>query len=244
MKDFVVIIPARHDPAAGRDCLLELGGIALLRHSVLAAQEADLSWIVVTSAAADVCARAVEWNAVTLQQPARLVKRGVTAEEVLQFVLARLPAVEPPPAYVVMLAPELPLRRSGRLRAACEKVLREEADCLFSCCQERPLLWRPSPGGLVPFYDPQKRHASAVFRSEPAWRRENGSIYICRRDGLLRYGNRLFGKIVTLDMDPEESLRSVGAAGLAACRAMFSQIRPTGSYLGVSAAEERRQGHE
>jgi CMP-N-acetylneuraminic acid synthetase len=226
MSQFAGIIPVRQDPDRGKDNLVDLGGRALLHHTVLAALDAGLHPVVVTSHDARVCDYAARWDVVVLRQPDWMEARGTSAEEVMLHALAEPPLATAIAEYVVLLPPELPLRRHGRVAAACTEVLRQAADCLFSCCRERPLLWRPSPGGLIPFYDPQKRQSSGDNHSEPAWHRENGSIYVCRKDGLQSTRNRLFGKIITLEMDPEESLRAVGTPGLVACRAMLSQIRP------------------
>lgn len=225
MRAFAAIIPVRQNPSQGKDALADLGGRPILYHSVIAAREAGLDLVVVSSTDEQVCACAARWGVAVLRQPERLAVRGVTAEEVVLHALDGPLLAAADPDYVVLLPPEMPLRRPGRVAAACAEVRRQGADCLFSCCRERPLLWKPSPGGLIPFYDPQRRQLGDASPAEPAWHRENGSIYISGSAGLRRTRNRLFGKITTLEMDSEESLRAVGSAGLVACRAMLAHIR-------------------
>jgi CMP-N-acetylneuraminic acid synthetase len=227
LKRFLVVIPARHNAATGHDCLIEVAGRPLLHYTIAAAQEAGPDRIVVSTANEQVSAYARECGMEVISRPAELERSDVSAERILLHCLDTLSLGGYVPDFVIMLPPELPLRRPGRVTSACASLLRESADTLFSCCREAPFFWRRSPGGLVPFYDPQHRPTRRIVPAEEAWHRENGSIYISRCSGLWRYGSRLFGKIALLEMEPEESVCAVGRGGLAVCRALIRQMRPT-----------------
>ncbi|MFH1841741.1 MAG: hypothetical protein ABIF77_00905 [bacterium] len=226
MKDCLAIIPACHNLAAGSDYLADLGGRPVLYHTLATARDAALDRIVVLSAEGEVLNMCNRWEAESIRLPVQLVGSEVPVEWVAAYGLNSLAAKGYVPQQVMLLSPELPLRRPGRLEAAQAAFERESADSLFSCSCEMPHFWRQSPGGLIPFYDPRERTIRSGGVSEPEWHRENGSIYLCRRGGLLRHGNRLFGKITMLEMDPEESLLAVGSAGLAVCRVLLDHVNP------------------
>jgi CMP-N-acetylneuraminic acid synthetase len=227
LKRFCAVIPVLRDLAEGRDCLVDVAGRPLLFYTLAAAAEAGLDRIVVSTADPEIATRAREGGAEVLERPAELARPQVAAERVVLQCLETLALRRYKPDYVVLLPPELPLRRPGRVASACAMVIREKADSLFSCCRETPFFWRRSPGGLVPFYDPRNREAQRVAPSAEGWHRENGSIYISRCAGFLSYGSRLFGKVAMLEMEPEESILAVGRGGIAVCRALIRQMRPT-----------------
>lgn len=226
MSRFVAIIPAGLQVTGESDCLADLGGRPVLFYSLAAAREEPVDRIVVVTARRQVASLAVAEGVEVIRVPARLAHPEVAWEKAAAHALNQLAATGYAPDNVVLMAPELPLRRPGRVTAACALLGRESADSLFSCTRETPLFWRHSPGGLVPFYDPQHRPNCVRSATDQAWHRENGSLYVCRRDGLLRHGNRLFGKIALLEMDPEESVRASSGTGLTICCALLGQIRP------------------
>jgi len=242
LSGFWAIIPARRSPGQGTDCLADLAGRPLLWYTVAAAREAGLDRIVVSSAEVPVLDQARRWGIEAVARPGSLAAAGVPAEDVLLHCLHETAGQGEGPDFVVLLAPELPFRRPGRVAAACAAVAAERADSLFSWSPEGPCFWRRSPGGLVPFYDPQHPPRRAAPSPEQVWLRENGSIYVCRRSGLLQHRNRLFGRIATLEMGPEESLRARDLTGRSVCRALIGQIRPADVPAGPPESQAEAAG--
>ena len=212
-------------PTAGAvPALAELAGRPLLWYALAAARESPADRVVVATADAAAAAYATAEGAGVVTLPAALTP-SAPAEAVLAHALDALETeANYRPGLVVLIAPQTPLRRRGRVREALAILRRDRADSLLSVSAEPPLLWRPSPGGLVPFYDPQARPPR---RGAPAsWLHENGSLYVSRCAGLRRAGTRLFGKISVLEMTPEESARADDPAGLAVCGALLTHVRP------------------
>lgn len=226
MSRFLALIPVR-----GRDgeepglALAELGGRRVLDHTLAAAREAPaVDRVVVATAHGGVAAHAACHGVPVVRLPDALTAAAVPAEAVMLHVLDELASAGEPPDYLVLLAPQAPLRRPGRVEAACAAIRAAGADSLLSVCPEPLLVWRASPGGLVPFYDPADRPPR--HGGGPDWLRENGSIYISACAGFRRARNRLFGRLETLAMDRAESVRVDDPEGLAVCRALLSRVRP------------------
>lgn len=224
MQSVLAIIPVRRSrPGLPGGVLADLGGRPLLSYTLEAAAEAAaVERVVVAAADPEAAAYARGWGAETVRLPGRFAEETAAAEDVLRHALELLPA-DARPELVALLSPQLPLRRAGRLDEACAVLRRDGADSLMSVCADSPYVWRPSPGGLIPFYDPQERGAQAG-RLAP-WLRESGSLYLSARDGLERHGRRLFGRIAVLETDWTEAVRADDAAGLAVCRALLGYVR-------------------
>lgn len=223
---FLAVIPVRKGasgPASG--VLVDLGDRPVLAHSVAAAQEAPaVERVIVASADEDASRWCRPRGVECVALPPYMSRPSVTAETVLLHVLAGLASEGCSPDHIIVLAPQLPLRRPGRVATACDIMRSEGADSLMSVCREPPFLWRPSPAGLIPFYDPQDRPARASASS--TWFRENGSIYVvsCRR--LVETGLRLGGRLSVLEMEPAEAVRTDEDGGLEICRSLLAHVRP------------------
>ncbi len=226
--------PAEAPPVSS---LTALAGRPLLWYSLAAAREApsvDRVAVVTADPAAAACAAGEGAEVIAL--PPALTAADAPAEAVVVHALDALAKKGYRPALVVLLAPQTPLRRAGRLEEALAIVARDRADSLLSVSAEPPLLWRPSPGGLVPFYDPRQRPPR--HGATPDWLHENGSLYVSRAAGLRRAGSRLFGKISILQMGTDESARADDAAGLAVCGALLAHVRPEWAQRGAPAPAE------
>jgi len=241
---YLVIIPVSCDSVSGDSCLTDLGGTAVLRRSLVAAREARPERIVVSTSERQHADAVRRWGYPVVERPAELADPDLSAEDAVLHCLASLesesrtvnvrpgtdetipdagPGAADLPEYVVLLSPDLPLRRPGRVADACALVERDQAASLFSCTRETPLYWRHTHMGLIPYYDPENRpgrSARNTLGNGQVWHRENGSLYVFRRSGLQRHHNRLFGKVAFLEMDPEEAISTETPAGLTMCRAI------------------------
>ncbi len=222
MSSLIAIVPLeRPGPDLPHGALADLGGRPLLAWTLASAAEAAaLDDLVVAGADREALAWAREWGARAVEAPPPAASPG-SAETALH-ALRLLGSRGSVPDTVVLLSASLPLRRPGRVEAACLAFRRAGAESLLSVCEEAPCFWCPSPGGLIPLYDHQRGRARAA--GEP-WLRENGSLYLAQSAGLLRHRQRLFGRIATLEMDWTESVRADDPAGLAVCRALLEHVR-------------------
>jgi len=227
VKKVLVIIPISCDSIRGASCLNELHGVEVLRHSLNAADEARPELVVVSTPDAALAETVRNWGFLAVERPEQLAGPDIRAEQVVLHCLDYLEdgplADKQLPEYVVLLAADLPLRRPGRVAAACARVICEEADSLFSCSRETPLYWRQSQMGMIPYYDPDNRPARSAEldrTGNQVWHRENGSVYVFSSQGLRKHNNRLFGKVACLEMDREEVISTDKSAGLAMCRAI------------------------
>ncbi len=228
VKNMLAIIPISCDSISGESCLLELQGVEVLRHSLTAAAEVRPELVVVSTPNTELVEIVRGWGFLAIERPQELAGPDISAEQVVLHCLDYLEngpmAGKKLPDYIVLLAADLPLRRPGRVAAACARALCEDADSLFTCNRETPLYWRQSQMGMIPYYDPEDRPARSAEidrTSSQVWHRENGSVYVFSRQGLQEHNNRLFGKVAYLEMDKEEAISTDTPVGLAMCRAII-----------------------
>ncbi len=234
MSRAVVFIPV--GKGAGRlpgGALAPLAGRPLLEQTLAAAGEgATTDDVVVVAADPDVAELARAHGARVAAPLSASPAAGGEDGALWGGVLAAVAGAAPAP-LVALLDPWLPLRAPGRLDAACRLLRDQDADSLMTVCPQPPSLWRASPGGLIPFYDP--RLGPAAPPSTGPWLRETGSLYVCRREGVVRHGARLFGRIAAETVDWPEALRVEDEATLAAAAALLPLVRSAPGRPGVCA---------
>lgn len=95
---------------------------------------------------------------------------------------------------MILLQCTSPLRSSKQIDEALEKMISEKSDSLLSGYINDRFLWR---GGKSINYD----YTNRPRRQDKEWEFvENGSIYIFKKEILLKYKNRLGGKISQYEM--------------------------------------------
>ena len=204
----VAVIPARGgSKGIPRKNIKSLAGKPLLAYSVeLALQSACVSRVVVSTEDEQIGQIAAACGAEVIPRPPQLAQDDSPTEPVLLQVLQHLEQQQGYRAdWMVLLQPTSPLREKDDLEKAWALLRRENADSLLSVCVAHDFLWREQPGSsrVAPInYDYRQRPRRQQMRQY----RENGSIYITRRELLLKERCRLGGKIVAYAMAPENSL--------------------------------------
>lgn len=100
---------------------------------------------------------------------------------------------------LVLIQATSPLLTAGELSAGIEAYRRGGFDSLLSVVRQRRFVWEAQPDGSAApqNYDPDARPRRQEFEGFAV---ENGAFYVFSREGLLRTGSRLFGRIGMSEM--------------------------------------------
>jgi len=204
----VCIIPARGgSKGVPRKNLRPLCGRPLLAHSIGHALEADsVGRTFVSTDDAEIAALTRSLGAEVIDRPVAISGDTASSESALLHALEFLRESEGyRPELVVFLQATSPLRAQGDIDAAVRTLLDHRADSLFSACVSHEFLWRAGQGGMAPInYDPGKRPRRQEMAPQY---RENGSIFVTRREVLESTGSRLGGRIAVHEMSLLDSLQ-------------------------------------
>jgi N-acylneuraminate cytidylyltransferase len=198
----IVIIPARGGSKRlpGKN-LMTLAGRPLLAHSIahgLASNYA--SEVYVSTESEEIATVARAHGAQVITRPPELAGDEATSESALLHVLdERNRQGLPDPDLIVFLQCTSPIRHTDDIDRAVEKLLREEADSLFSACENNRLIWALKDG--QPYSLSYDYHSRRREQDMEVQYRENGSIYVFRPEVLRQHGNRLGGRIAVYEMD-------------------------------------------
>lgn len=157
-----------------------------------------------------------------IERPAQISGDHARSEDALKHAIAEISGMFPERRikYVVLLQATSPLRESGDIDRAVETIEREKADSLFSAGKLGDFyIWKKSKGSLKSInYDYKNRKRSQEFGEQFV---ENGSIYVFRPKTLLKYNNRLGGKIAVSLMDLWKSFEIDDPESLRFCSDLF-----------------------
>ena len=106
---------------------------------------------------------------------------------------------------ITFLQATSPLRPEGLIDKCFDKMTLEEGDSLVSVCCEMPFYWKEKNGEGKSIHDYRVRPMRQDIKKEEMIYKENGSLYIVKRDTLIKEKNRLGGKIILFPMKPEDA---------------------------------------
>lgn len=206
MEKIIAIIPARGgSKGIPRKNIKLLSGKPLIAYSIEAAKHSPcVSQIIVSTEDEEIAGIAQSGGAEVVLRPLELAQDNTATEPVLEHAVEFL---EDKNGYkfdwVILLQPTSPFRENDDIEKAWQKLKERNGDSLLSVSIDHSFYWTTNEDGysLPVNYDFQKRPR----RQEMEQCRENGSIYITRRDILMQRHCRLGGKIVTYVMLPENS---------------------------------------
>ncbi len=108
--------------------------------------------------------------------------------------------------FIVFLQATSPLRPKGMIDQCLKKMTAQGGDSLVSVYFETLFYWREENGEGKSIHDYKVRPMRQDVKKEKKIYRENGSLYIMKRDVLMKGKNRLGGKIILYPMKHGESL--------------------------------------
>jgi N-acylneuraminate cytidylyltransferase len=155
---------------------------------------------VVSTDDAEIAAVSREAGAEVVIRPPELSGDQATSESALEHAVDSLRQAEQyQPDLIVFLQCTSPVRCATDIDNAIDRLLKSEADSLFSATESTWLLWRTQGDEVASFnYDYRRRKREQDMTVE--WR-ENGSIYVLRPWVLREHHNRLGGQMIVYPMD-------------------------------------------
>lgn len=208
-REVLGIIPARGGSKGvpGKNIRL-LAGKPLIVWTIEAAQAAQtISRLVVSTDDPAIAAVAAQAGAEVIDRPAELAGDTTPTEPVLFHALETLASAEGyQPDAIALLQCTSPLRGADVIDAGVRKLFDTGCDAVMTVTpiQHWYLAGTISDGDIFePEYDYQKRPRS---QDMPEKYRENGALYVTRRDAFYTYRNRLGGQVRVIVMDPVRSI--------------------------------------
>ena len=223
------VIPARGgSKVIPRKNVAPMGGKPLVWHSIRSAVDSNLITEVILSTDDEEIAEIGRAEGVTVvNRPKHLAEDTTPTEPVLRHAIEWWESERGKRCdLVVLLQPTSPVRKPGRIDEAVRMLLDTNSDSLVSVCEEHAFFWKKHGDQVIGSYDFRNRPRRQDI-SNPTYR-ENGSIYISRRDLLMNEDCRLGGKIALFSMPPEESVEIDAPFDLWLCGKIIEDISRDG----------------
>lgn len=202
----IAIIPARGGSKGvpGKN-LRHIKGSPLIAHTIRAARRTELiDKVVVSSDDDEILAVSRANGAIAIKRPEELATDEAPTELALEHTVKTLEEQGDKIRLILLLQCTSPLRSEMDIEDALSQMESTNADSLLSVCSTNSFFWKKDDltGATIAQYDYKNRPKQLDLTSEEMVYRENGAIYITKRDILMNQHNRLGGKI-TLYVMPE-----------------------------------------
>jgi len=196
------IIPARGgSKAIPKKNLIPFNGRPLISYTINQARVSNLiNETYVSTDNENIADVSLSWGAEVIERPDEISDDTSSTESAL---LHALNTIENKPDIVVLLQCTSPLRRENDIDNAINLVKEGGYDSALSCCKDHNFFWKQTSNIASPVnYDPEDRK---MRQNLDSWYRENGSIYVMKRDILDEQECRLGGDIGIYEMPRELS---------------------------------------
>ena len=232
---FIALIPAREGSKGIKNKNIKLiNGHPIIAYSILAAKKSkNISQVFVTTDGPNIAKISRKYGAKVIMRPKTLAKGKMMLEPSLIHAIDYLEKKNQSNIEnIVLLQPTSIIRHKNDIDNAIKVFKSEKADSLFSSCDMHIFLWRKknktfrSSGrkrekvsrAIPPLNPINYNFKNRKNRQElPKEFIENGSFYITKKKILMKYKNRLGGKISTYTMnslsifeiDTKEDLKTI-----------------------------------
>jgi len=195
----IAIIPARGGSKGlpGKNLRL-LHNLPLIAHTIRAARRCkSIDKVIVTSDDDEILSVSRAVGALAIKRPDELATDEAPTDPALVHAVEVLENQGDIIDTVVLLQCTSPLRNEEDIESALVIFDISGADSLLSACENHSFFWKQDPDTkfCTALYDYQHRPRRQDIADEDRWYRENGAIYIMKRDTLMNEHNRLGGKI-------------------------------------------------
>ena len=208
MKQNIAIIPARGgSKEIPRKNLKFIYGKPLLAHSIEAAKSSTcIERVIVSTDDEEIAGVAEKYGAEVVMRPESLSTDDSPSEEALIHTvetLERTASLEI--GFIVFLQATSPIRPVGVIDKCLKKLRENNGDSLLTVTLDHLFYWREELGAGKSVHNYQVRPMRQQAKKEELIYKENGSIYIMKRDILMKERDRLGGKIILFPMRYEDS---------------------------------------
>lgn len=203
--NYIAIIPARKGSKEILNKNIKIiGGKPLIAWTIeQALSSKKISRVVVSTDSTEIAKISENYGAeVPFLRPEKFATDSATTEEVLLHAVEAM-AVPNNNNAIVLLQPTSPVRLKRSIDSAIYKFEKERADSLVSVNSTKNFFWKKDKK-IIPMYDIFKRPMRQNLKKNQVFYRENGSIYIMKVSSLVKYKNRLGGKISMFEMSEKE----------------------------------------
>ncbi len=199
------IIPARGESRidGGKLALRDLNGKPLIAYTIEEALKCKLlDRIIVSTEDKEIVSVAKKYGAeVPFLRPKELTGTGIPVESVVLHALEFLKKGKYIPDIIAILHVVSPLKKEEHITEAIHTMLIFNTDSVISATPDKSFHWRPDTHGLSPLFEKRL----LMYEREMLYR-ENGAIYLVKRDVLEKNKNVIGKTVAHIEMLPEESI--------------------------------------
>ena len=203
--NYIAIIPARKGSKEILNKNIKIiGGKPLIAWTIEQALcSKKISRVIVSTDSTKIAKISENYGAeVPFLRPEKIATDSATTEEVLLHAIEAM-GIPNKNNAIVLLQPTSPIRLKRSIDSAINKFEKDRADSLVSVNLTKNFFWKKDKK-LIPLYDIFKRPMRQNLKKNQVFYRENGSIYITKVSCLVKYKNRLGGKISMFEMSEKE----------------------------------------
>lgn len=207
-RSIVAVIPARGGSTRiPNKNIARVGGHPLIAHTIVAAKRARLiNDVYVSTDSLEIAAVAKHYGAKVIERPADLSTSTAPTEPALLHAVDVIEKDNDKIDFIVLLQATSPLRRDFRIDQAIALALETKCDSVISVVPDIEYYFLGDIIGdnrLQVKYDPKNRLRTQDI---PPRYRENGAIYVMKRDLLIEEECRMGGDMRVIVMDKTESI--------------------------------------